>query len=762
MRSSTRGLLARIPTGVALSQEDWELRHKWIVRLLWLQVPIIAIYALARASSPLHTAADAAPVALFAVLSHAHRLTNRERSVLASIGLMMSSAVIVHVSGGMTEMHFHFFVMIGVISLYQDWRPFLFSIAFVAAHHGLVGIIRPRDVFDQGVAWRQPLLFAGVHALFVLCASAVAVSSWSIIETAHRRARAALEASERRFRSLIENAADAVTVLSADGTILYDSPSSADVFGQSPAERLGRNAFDFVHPADIAQAAELLANVLTEGSGSVSVSIRVIHADGSYRWVEGHVNNRLADEAVGGIVVNFRDVTDRKALEDQLAHQAFHDPLTGLANRALLLDRVDHAVAQRRRSAAHLAVIYLDLDDFKTVNDGLGHEAGDQLLRAVAGRISSVVRPGDTASRLGGDEFAVLLENLPNPAMAYEIGGRLLEALHEPFDLCGGVVVNASIGIAVATENEDAAGLLRNADLAMYRAKNAGKGRFEIYEAGMHAQVLARMELKTDLRRALEAGEFVPVYQPIVDLDTGIVNGVEALLRWHHRDGRVISPAEFIPVAEETGLIVQIGSCVLHQACRDAAAWRDELGDAAPRTVSVNLSPRQIQDAGLVEDVRMALELSGLDPSALLLEITESVLVDDTELAASTLGQLKALGVGIALDDFGTGYSSLTYLDLFPVDVLKIDKSFIDSLVATQSDGSPLVAAIVNLGTMLGLRVTAEGIEGARQLERLQGMGCQQGQGYYFAKPMPPAEITRFLRDPALARAAVTAAAATA
>ena len=443
-----------------------------------------------------------------------------------------------------------------------------------------------------------------------------------------------------------------------------------------------------------------------------------------------------------------REVTERKALEDELAHQAFHDSLTGLANRSLLLDRVEHALARRPvDEPSGLALLFLDLDDFKTINDGLGHEAGDTILRMVAARIKTSLRPGDTAARLGGDEFAVLLEGIPaDPSLAYEIGARLLEQLCTPFELGESLIaVNASLGIALSDGTEDATALLRNADLAMYRAKGSGKGRFEVYEAGMHAAVVERLAVKADLRRAAAAGEFCPHYQPIVDLATGEVVGVEALVRWHHPEHGLIAPAAFIGLAEETGVIIDIGRSLLRQACLDAARWRDDLGDDAPQSMSVNLSPRQIQHPDVVTHVRQALDGAGLDPTALILEVTESVLLEDTDLVAATLGELKSLGVRLALDDFGTGYSSLSYLDRFPVDIVKIDKSFIDSLAAGSTPASPLVSAIVNLGAVLGLGVTAEGIEDGDQLAALRDMGCGQGQGYYFARPLPEQELRELL-----------------
>jgi diguanylate cyclase (GGDEF)-like protein/PAS domain S-box-containing protein len=738
-----------IPSGVRLPQAEWEQRHRWIIRLLWLHVPIIVLYGVVTGHGAAHSLVESLPTALLGWVGTRKMVDRRTRAALTGLGLMMSSAVLVHLSGGMTEMHFHFFVMLGVISLYQDWQPFLVSIAFVAMHHGVVGVLRPEAVFDNPAEWRAPLFWAAVHAFFVLCASAVSIASWGIVEAGHRRSRVRLEASERRFRGLIEHSSDVITVLGVDGTISYDSPSSCAIFGYQPGERVGQNGLSFVHEDDLNRAQDVLEQISDGNAAAVKVEIRVRHRDGSFRWVEATMTNLLDEPEVNGLVANFRDVTDRRRLEDQLAHQAFHDPLTGLPNRALLLDRIDHALAatHRHRNRAHeMALLYLDLDDFKSVNDSLGHEAGDDLLREATRRLLEVLRPEDTASRLGGDEFAVLLEDLSDRDIAYEIGARLLEAIQSPFNLNGeDVYINASIGIALSTGIDDAAALLRNADLAMYRAKGGGKGRFEIYEAGMHAVVVDRRALKLDMRRALDGNQFVPHYQPIVDLETGRVTGVEALVRWMHPERGIVSPAAFIPMAEETGLIIPIGSYVLHQACLDAARWKDEFGSRAPRTVSVNLSPRQIQEPGLVADVEHALLDSGLPASALVLEITESILLDDTESAANTLAELKALGVQIALDDFGTGYSSLTYLDRFPVDVLKIDKSFVDALASPDDDRSLLVGAIVNLGMMLGLRVTAEGIEGPDQLARLRAMGCELGQGYLFAKPMAEADLRRTL-----------------
>jgi diguanylate cyclase (GGDEF)-like protein/PAS domain S-box-containing protein len=728
---------AAIPRGIALSANEWEQRHRWIIRLLWFHVPVIIVFGLVRGESATHSVLESMPTACLGILATRHGIDQRTRSMLTGLGLMVASAVLVHLSGGVTEVHFHFFVMVGVISLYQSWYPLLLSLAFVAGHHAVMGVVEPHSVFDNAEAWRAPLKWAAIHAFFVLAASAVSVASWGIVEAGHRRSRAQLEASERRFRALIEHSSDVVTVVNRAGFITYDSPSSETVLGYTDRERIGLDGFSFLHEDDRVRAAEALEHIGANRGAIAHLELRIRHGDGSYRWVEASITNLLDEPAVAGFVANFRDSTDRKVLEDQLAHQAFHDPLTGLANRALLLDRIEHALENAyRKPNEELALVYIDLDDFKTVNDAFGHQAGDDLLREAADRISAGLRAGDTAARLGGDEFAIVLEGLPSREAAYEIGARVLESLQAPFETRGGICIDASVGIALRVGDEDAETLVRNADMAMYRAKGEGKGRFEIYQAGMHALVVDRMALRADLRRAVEANEFEPHYQPIVDLESERIIGVEALVRWNHPDRGVLPPNEFIPMAEETGLIMQIGSAVLHRACTDAAQWLTELGDAAPKSVSVNLSPRQIQDPGIVADVEIALSRSGLPPSALILEITESFLLDDTESAAATLGSLKDLGVRIALDDFGTGYSSLTHLDRFPVDVLKIDKTFVDALASSDSERASLVGAVVNLGMMLGLHVTAEGIEGSEQLGRLRRMGCELGQGYYFAKPM--------------------------
>jgi diguanylate cyclase (GGDEF)-like protein len=441
-------------------------------------------------------------------------------------------------------------------------------------------------------------------------------------------------------------------------------------------------------------------------------------------------------------------VTERKQLEEQLTHRAFHDPLTELPNRALFLDRIAHAIATQKRTNDRLAVMFVDLDDFKTVNDGLGHAAGDLVLIAVAERLRSCLRVGDTCARLGGDEFGILLEGLDDPSEAYDVGSRILEVLSDPIPTPEGVTsLNASLGIVLSTDTDaDPAALVRNADLAMYQAKGDGKGRYSVFEVGMHQAVVERLALKADLRTAIARREFAVHYQSMVDLTTGAVVGAEALVRWQHPTRGLLAPADFLPVAEETGLISGIGSHVLARACADAVSWPRP--DGRQLRVSVNLSASQLRDESVVDEVASVLAATGLDPAALTLEITETLLMEDPDRAAEVIRQLKSLGVKIALDDFGTGFSSLSYLSRFPVDSLKIDKSFVDALAgAGAANDASLVRAITGLGEMLRLQVTAEGIERHSQLAELIALGCQFGQGFHFARPVPDEEFVAVLTN---------------
>jgi diguanylate cyclase (GGDEF)-like protein len=439
---------------------------------------------------------------------------------------------------------------------------------------------------------------------------------------------------------------------------------------------------------------------------------------------------------------------DLRRSEAQLRHQAFHDGLTGMANRALFGERVEHALRQRRRSDGGTAVLLCDLDDFKTVNDSLGHAAGDGLLRQVAQRLEACVRDGDTVARLGGDEFAILLEAPVDEAAARAAADRVLAALEEPVSLEGReVLVGSSIGIALEPlTGTDGDALVRDADVAMYLAKAEGKGRAAVFRPSMHEEVVARLAMRADLENALTRDEFVLHYQPVYDLQTGAVTGVEALLRWQHPEHGLVMPGDFISLAEETGHIVSIGRVMLRRACEQVSAWHRERPDAPKLRLAFNLSIRQLSDPCLVDDVVTALQQSGLAPELLTLEITESMLMQDLSRSLVQLERLKALGVRLAVDDFGTGYSSLGYLQNLPVDTVKIDRSFIAALASPDADPA-LVRAVVDLATTLGLDTVAEGIEEIAQLDHLRSLACREGQGYHFARPLEPAALLALLID---------------
>ena len=603
---------------------------------------------------------------------------------------------------------------------------------------------------------RDVVLFVGAMALALLAIVYVAFAGSSrLLRAQNRRLREQSESeqllatdlrrSEERFRSLVRNSVDVNVILDRNGSITYESPAVERVLGYRADDRIGQSAIDVVHPDDRHRIGRLFLTVAHRHNAEASAELRVRHADGSWRSIEAVVKNLVDDPAVGGIVANYRDVTARKALETELRVRAFHDALTGLANRALFVDRLEHAIARMKRTRERMAVLFLDLDDFKTINDSLGHGEGDQVLVATAARLQAALRAGDTIARMGGDEFAVLLEDTATSGPPVEVAGRLLEALQAPL-LHGEreLFVRASVGVAtVHGRRSSAEELLRDADAAMYIAKSRGKDRVVVFEPGMHRAALTRLALKGDLERALERKEFRLVYQPIVDLGTGAMSGAEALLRWQPSSRRTVLPSEFIPLAEETGLIVPLGSWVIEEACREAQRW-DAAGGVAGLSVSVNVSGRQVAEPGFPQIVADALAGAGLEPGRLILEFTENVLIDDGAHSAGTLAALKALGVRLAIDDFGTGFSSLGYLRRFPIDMLKIDGSFIASLAAGP-DQREVVKAIVRLGETLHIETVAEGIETGAQAAELRAMGANRGQGYFFARPLESRDLDELL-----------------
>lgn len=465
-----------------------------------------------------------------------------------------------------------------------------------------------------------------------------------------------------------------------------------------------------------------------------------------------------------GAVVAMHDITERKTFEEQLEHQAFHDALTGLPNRTLFMDRLGHALVRTRRGPGSVAVLFLDLDNFKMINDSLGHKVGDQLLILVSQRLQGCIRPEDTVARLGGDEFTILLEDITDPSDAARIAERIEEQLRSPIIMGGQdmlrtsslegreLFISTSIGIAIQASTDDHPDdLLRNADIAMYEAKSKGKARYAVFEPRMKARASEHLRIETELRRAIEREEFRVYYQPIVCLDTGNISGVEALLRWEHPTRGMVPPLEFIPLAEETGLIVPIGQLVLEEACRQARHWQELYPQpgGGSLTMSVNLSARQFGHPKLLEDIARAIEETGLDACCLKLEITESIGVEDTGATIETLNRLKEMGIQLALDDFGTGYSALSYLKRFPISTLKLDRSFVAGL-GRDAEDTAIVHAVIAFAKALGLSITAEGIETAEQLSALWALGCDHGQGYYFSKPLPRDAMSALLANPVM------------
>jgi diguanylate cyclase (GGDEF)-like protein/PAS domain S-box-containing protein len=558
--------------------------------------------------------------------------------------------------------------------------------------------------------------------------------------------RAELRESEQRFRALVHHASDVFTVISADAVIRFQSPAIRQVLGYPPEEIIGRSFLDLVEPDDRDTASELFERCRGRpGSPTVAeVRMRPLGDEQAPRRFEMTATDLLRDPTVGGLVLNYRDVTERALYEERLSQQAFHDALTGLPNRALFQDRLDQALRQRGQN---VGLLFVDLDHFKVVNDSLGHEAGDQLLREVAQRLAGCLRDGDTLARLGGDEFTVLMPDLADPNDAELVATRIERRLEPPFELPGqSVFVTASIGIATgAAQHDRSEALLRDADAAMYEAKARGRSGHAVFDPTMHARAVARLAIETDLRKAIDHDQLELHYQPIMWLDGRQIVGLEALVRWRRPDGSLVPPGEFIPIAEETGLIRSIGRWVLHEACRQLARWRAELPQAAALSMSVNVSARQLQDASIVEDVESALRETGVDPGSLILELTESAVVENIEGAAATLQKLKWMSVQLAMDDFGTGYSSLSSLSRLPLDILKIDQSFVAQL-DQDAEGRAIVYAIVSLATALGVRVTGEGIETASQLATLLELDCDHGQGFLLARPAPADEVAALLR----------------
>jgi len=592
------------------------------------------------------------------------------------------------------------------------------------------------------------VLSAGLVLAATIALAALALVRSVRLLRAKDSAQETLRRTSRYFEALAANSSDAVVVIDREGTIARESAALADLLGHPhDPTTADRQVWAFVHGDDRAEADALLAKASAAPGQVCTAELRVRHGDGSWHWIAARVVDLFADPDVGAVVANLHDVTARKQVEMELNHLAFHDSLTGLANRALFRDRVEHALDRRLRRRTESAVLFLDLDGFKIVNDSLGHDSGDELLRTVATRLREAVRTEDTVARLGGDEFAVLIESDGGADEAIAVADRILRSLATPVVVAGTTaLVGGSIGIAISGPESRADELLRDADVAMYQAKAAGKGRWILFYPGMGRAAVERLELEGDLLAAIDGDQLMLRYQPVIELETGQLAGFEALIRWRHPTLGLLRPDRFIPLAEENGLIVPIGRWVAREACRQAAEWHRAFPREHALTMAVNISARQLLSPDLVGDIADALADSGLAPSTLTLEMTETALVKDPQIASTRLHELRELGVRLAIDDFGTGFSSLSYLQQFPVDVLKIDRSFINTITASEQMPA-IVRGLLELSNTLGLEVIAEGIELEVQLDHLKHERCRFGQGYLFSPPLRGADAETHLTD---------------
>ena len=735
-------VLSLLPKGRGLDEEMWARRHRTIVTVLWVTAIGLAIFGLARGFGVTHTLLETSLPAACAIVAMQPRGHRRLRSAVAAGGLMTASALFVHLWGGAIEGHFLFFVFVALLAVYQDWVPFLIALGFVVLHHGVIGVLIPDAVYDNSAAIHQPWLWALIHGAFVLAAAAANTYGWLTSEEDHRRAAEGLRQSEATFRALFDRNPQPMWVHDSQTLeILSVNNAAVGHYGYSKTEFMAMRLTDIVLP----RATTELDTSSTPGEGIDEPDVSAhCTSDGRIINVIGHSDD-LEYEGRDARLQVMIDVTDRMGLEDELRHRALHDSLTGLGNRELFRDRLEHALA-RDRGHASVAVVAIDLDGFKAVNDIHGHGCGDALLAELGRRIRAGLRPEDTAARMGGDEFSLLFEGV-GARQAQRLVDRLLVALGRPLVVDGlELTVTASAGIAVGNGATIAsADLVRRADIAMYEAKADGKGCFRVFRAGMQSTMLHRLEVAVELRGAADRGDLLLEYQPLVDMRTHTVLGVEALVRWRHPVRGVVSPAEFIPVAEETGIIVEIGTWVFREACRQLAEWRSVGTWADDLSMSVNVSPRQLREPSLVESLQTILQSTGVPASRITVEVTETAVVEDIEQARDSLGKLRALGIRTAVDDFGTGYSSIAYLSTLPLDEIKIDRMFVSRLGKGKS--KELVLALVRLVDTLNVTTVIEGIETREQLDYASALGIDIAQGFYFSRPVAPGKIQQLMTE---------------
>ncbi|HTZ63213.1 MAG TPA: EAL domain-containing protein [Solirubrobacteraceae bacterium] len=624
------------------------------------------------------------------------------------------------------------------------WALSLAAIAGFAALALAAGLwLTGGDAGPVGVLLSIGAVMVGLALLLQLIVIYQNRALTSDLERRVQQRTAELRATERYFRALAQHSSDVIAVVGADLNVLYVSDSMADIFVRDPTELVGRR-LDTLSGGSV-PLTHALERAVNEPGRVVRVEWELTDGSGRLRYAESAITNLLGDPHVRGLVVNTRDATDQVVLQRQLRQQAFHDPLTGLANRALLTDRAEHALARSARSGAMVAVVLVDLDGFKFVNDSLGHQVGDIVLCEVARRLQSLVRSEDTVARLGGDEFVILIDDVSALEEPKRLAERVGEVLRPRFELSGSdYAVTASVGVAIGSGTEvDVHDLVRDADTAMYVAKTGGKDSVRVFAPSMHERAHERFRLQGDLRQALERSELLLFYQPIFDMLDGRLKGFEALVRWSHPTRGLVAPERFIPLAEENGLIVPLGRWVFHEALNQLGAWDARHEGARALSMSMNVSTVQLRSPNLIADVRSALEQSGVTPSRVVLEITEGSLANETERVIEVLEELRALGVQIAIDDFGTGYASLSHLQRLPVDILKVDKSFVAAL-SDEDKSRELLKAIMGVGRALSLAVIAEGIEAQSQMNTLHEMGCEMAQGFLVGRPTP-AELAESL-----------------
>jgi diguanylate cyclase (GGDEF)-like protein/PAS domain S-box-containing protein len=610
----------------------------------------------------------------------------------------------------------------------------------------LIGLSWAPSFLEHGEAQAVAVMGAFIVCFIVRIAAAIAANR-EVAEASLRASEQSLRRSEQRFRSLVQNSTDTILVVAPDGCIAYASPAAESLLGL-PADQLeGREIVSFLDPGDADRAqSELFAQLALAGV-TTPIEFKVVGTQDRIRDVEAVVTDLLDEAAVGGWVINMRDITDRTAAEALLVHQAEHDALTGLPNRIVILEQADRIMSLSHGTDKQPSIFFVDLDNFKDVNDSFGHEVGDEVLRVFAMRLSAQLRNGETIGRMGGDEFVILAELTGAEEPVATIATRLCTALAEPIRVMGedGPLIEITVSIGIAQGMRDSASeLLRDADIALYQAKLAGRDRWVLFAPEMKVTALRNLQLRSDLDAAIDNGQFFLLYQPLFDLSRDEMSGVEALIRWNHPTQGVISPDQFIPVLEQTGRIIEVGRWVLDEACRQGALWCSQGRHVG---VAVNASARQLEDPDFSEDVIRALTRWGFPPWFLVVEITETSLMHASEMASRHLSNLKEYGVRVAIDDFGTGYSSLSYLLEFSVDALKVDRSFVGA-IGTSPHAAAVVRTVMQLGKALNLEVIAEGIENLEQLEFLRAEGCSWGQGFLLSRPIAPSEIENMLDHP--------------